>query len=276
MCKPRWNCLLSAAVCVFCVIQAATGAAQVFSDTENPCSPVVSFPTIEGEIKVAVIWSNLLKGRADILTNPTRSFDFMQDWNMPRGAVFVDTMLRLQVGPFSGRMHYNMRSYSGTAVFSDLGTTGDARFDYSGLRFGWDFDPLRWGRSRIGLNMDFDAYSPSLAVGGTLGGGFQVTGPSAMTLGFHAVFTPDYDTYGFSATAEARARWPVTGSEIIDWEIAGGLKAPETTLGTIALRSGYRRTTIEFKNGILFNMVPVRSEVEVVLGGWFGELVYYY
>jgi hypothetical protein len=78
--------------------------------------------------------------------------------------------------------------------------------------------------------------------------------------------------------AEARARWPIAGTQVTDWEVSLGLKTPETILGTTALKGGYRRTSIEFNDHRHqhWNNVTVPTNLNVVLGGWFVELAYYY
>jgi hypothetical protein len=182
-----------------------------------------------------------------------------------------------------------MRYFKGDRGFTGtLAGDGVAAFDYTGLRLGGDFDVVRWNGSRVGIDMDYDLYHPQLSVtsflrlqGGQTGA-VILTGPTALTLGFHVVYNPSYNLYGITPIAEGRARWSISGSDVTDWEVAGGLKSPETPLGTVAVRSGYRHTNISFRDlGIAPVSAPlpeptVRAQVEVTMGGWFGELVYYY
>ncbi|AFM27688.1 hypothetical protein [Desulfomonile tiedjei] len=268
--------------------------AQVFPGLANPFSPVFSFPPLQGEAKASLIWVQLLKGK-ETIPAAFQTFQFRDDWGMERSATFLDAMVRLQVGPFSARLNYGMRYFKGgegSAAAPPLpgGTVGQAAFDYTGLRIGGDFDVFRWSCSRIGIDMDYDLYRPTLNVSGIITGPSvwrttEVSGPSALTLGFHVVLCPTYNAYGFSPIAEGRARWSIAGTNVTDWEIAGGVKTVETVLGVVALRSGYRSTTIQFKdwttvltvtNGQITVGTPWRAEVDVAMGGWFGELVYYY
>lgn len=282
MYRVSFLCLCLASALAFGLSQPAVSpcVAQDFPGLANPFSPVFSFPPLQAEVRGSLIWMRLLKGK-EVAGNQV--LDFKSFWGMDPGALFLDSMVRLQVGPFSARLHQSMRYFKGTDSFlGPLAGIGVAEFDYTGLRIGGDFDVLRWNRSRVGIDMDYDLYHPQLAVTqATL-----LTGPSALTIGFHLVYNPSYNLYGFTPVAEGRARWSILGSDVTDWEVAGGLRSPETVLGTMAIRSGYRHTTVEFRDWLgtfpsppsvpVSVTVPVRAQVDVTMGGWFGELVYYY
>lgn len=294
MYRVSFLCLCLAAALAFGLSQPAVSpcVAQDFPGLANPFSPLFSFPPLQAEAKGSLIWMRLLKGK-EVAGN--RTFDFRDFWGMDSGALFLDSMVRLQIGPFSARLHQSMRYFKGDHGFTpDLVSFGVAAFDYTGLRIGGDFDVLRWNRSRIGIDMDYDLYHPELSVTSFLPGvnvvtgrqhqgAIQLTGPTALTLGFHVVYNPSYNLYGFSPVAEGRARWSILGSDVTDWEIAAGLKSPETVIGTMALQTGYRQTAVSFKDwgfvpqaSIGSPQGPVRAQVDVTMGGWFGELVYYY
>jgi hypothetical protein len=276
--------LCLAAVLAFTMLPGASFcAAQDFPGLMNPFSPLFSFPPLQGEAKATIIWANLLKGKETIQTTPVRVLDFKDFWGMDKGATFIDALVRLQMGPLSARLNYAMRYFKGIPFNpgnTQLNSTVEAAFDYTGLRIGGDFDVLRWGRSRIGIDMDYDLYHPMLTATSLS----ELTGPSALTLGFHAVYNPSYNLYGFSAVAEGRARWSVVGSTVTDWEVAGGLRSPETVLGVMAIRSGYRQTKVSFNDWLGSNVqptpvllpTPAYTNVDVTMGGWFGELAYYY
>jgi hypothetical protein len=286
-------CLCLAAALAFGLSQPAVSpcVAQDFPGLANPFSPLFSFPPLQAEAKGSLIWMRLLKGK-EVAGNQT--FDFRGFWGMDSGAMFLDSLVRLQVGPFSARLHQSMRYFKGDRGFTpNLAAFGVAAFDYTGLRIGGDFDVLRWNRSRIGIDMDYDLYHPQLSVTSFLqpppgvappvSGAIILTGPTALTVGFHVVYNPSYNLYGFSPVAEGRARWSILGSEVTDWQVAGGLKSPETVIGTMALQFGYRQTTVGFKDWGFVPLAvtgtpqgPVRAQIDVTMGGWFGELVYYY
>jgi hypothetical protein len=282
--------LCLAAAAVFCVLQPAVSpcVAQDFPGLANPFSPLFSFPPLQAEAKGSLIWMRLLNGK-EVAGN--QSFDFRNFWGMDAGALFVDSTVRLQVGPFSARLEYAMRYFKGDRGFTGTRAgDGVAAFDYTGLRLGGDFDVVRWNGSRVGIDMDYDLYHPQLSVTSVLPpqqnvpatGAIQLTGPTALTLGFHVIYNPSHNLYGLSPAAEGKARWSISGSDVTDWEVAGGLKSPETVIGTMAIRSGYRHTSISFRDwGIAPVSTPptgptVRAQVDVTMGGWFGELAYYY
>jgi len=175
-----------------------------------------------------------------------------------------------------------MRDYIGTRPVTNVPDRpyGEARFEYTGLRLGGDLDVVQWGRSRVGVNMDYDLYVPdfraSINETTRFSPGKQINGTSALTLGVHAVYNPTFNLYGISSVGEVRARWPILGTEITDWEVSAGLKSAETALGSVALRGGYRRTNIEFYDTETYNGAGVSTEFNAAIGGWFGEMVYYY
>ena len=275
--RARFVSMCLAAILVFILIPSVNICeGQDFPGLVNPFSPVFSFPPLQGEAKASLIWVGLNKGKESISSAPVPVvLDFKKFWEMDDRALFIDMMLRLQMGPFSGRLQYAMRYFKGRPGATNV----EAAFDYTGIRIGGDFDVLRWGRSRVGIDIDYDLYHPVL----TATQMSELTGPTAMTLGFHAAYNPSYNLYGFTAVAEGRARWSVLGSQVTDWEVAGGLRSPETVLGTIALRSGYRCTSVQFSDWLSSTLpvvglppIPVRTTVDVSFGGWFGEFVYYY
>jgi hypothetical protein len=51
-------------------------------------------------------------------------------------------------------------------------------------------------------------------------------------------------------------------------DLAGGVKTPETVLGSVALRGGWRYTTVELANA--------GYDVNLNWSAIFGELIYYY
>jgi hypothetical protein len=277
-----WLMIVIAGVGGFLFHAGATSAvAQGFPGLLDALSPLFSFPRLEAEARVTPIWTRLLYAKL-VAPSLQMSWDLKDDFALQSSVLFLDSMVRLQVGRLSFRTHYNVRDYKGTTPLTNLPgrAFGEARFDYSGLRLGGDFDVFQWGRSRVGVNMDYDLYTPnftaSINEANRASAGKQIFGTSALTLGMHLVYNPTFNVYGISAVGEARARWPIMGTEVTDWEVSGGLKSAETVLGSVALRSGYRRTTIEFSDTAVFNNVGAATEFDAAIGGWFGELVYYY
>jgi hypothetical protein len=265
-------------------VEMNSAVAQDFPGLLDPFSPVFSFPRLQAEAQVRLIGTRLLYGKVVIpRVQFQSSWDLKDDFGMGPDALFLDSMVRLQVGRISFRICYNLRDYTGTTPVTYLPNRpfGEARFDYSGLRLGGDFDVFQWGRSRVGVNLDYDLYVPNFTASlyqadNPATSGRQINGAAALTLGMHLVYNPTYCLYGISGVAEARARWPVSGAEVSDWEVSAGLKSPETALGSVALRGGYRRTTIEFHDTEAYNNVGASTEFDAAIGGWFGEMVYYY
>ncbi len=258
---------------------ASSAAAQDFPGLLDAFSPLFSFPRLEAEARVTPIWTRLLSGKV-VVPSLQRSWDLKDDFSEEPSVLFLDSMVRIGIGRLSFRVHYNLRDYKGSTPLTNLPNRpfAEARFDYSGLRLGGDFDVFQWGRSRIGVNMDYDLYVPNFTASIVDNpAGKQINGTAALTLGMHLVYNPTFNLYGISAVGEARARWPIMGTEVTDWEVSAGLKSAETILGSVALRSGYRRTSIAFSDTEIYNNnVGASTEFDAVIGGWFGELVYYY
>jgi hypothetical protein len=258
-----------------------SAAAQDFPGLLDAFSPLFSFPRLEAEARVTPIWTSLLYAKL-VVPSLQVSWDLKDDFALEPNVLFLDSMLRIQVGRFSFRTHYNVRDYKGSTPVTNLQNRpfGEARFDYLGLRLGGDFDVLQWGRSRVGVNMDYDLYAPSFTAsiyqGNPASAGKQINGTAALTLGMHVVYNPTFSLYGISGIGEARARWPILGTEVTDWEVSAGLKSAETVLGSIALRTGYRRTSIAFQDTEVYNNVGASTDFDAAIGGWFGEMVYYY
>jgi hypothetical protein len=274
--------LLIVGVGGFLLVGVTTSAvAQDFHGLLDAFSPFFSFPRLEAEARVTPIWTYLLYGKVSV-PGQQLTWDLKDDFALEPNVLFLDSMVRIQIGRLSFRTHYNVRDYKGSTPVTNLPNRpfAEARFDYSGLRLGGDFDVLQWGRSRVGVNMDYDLYSPtftaSINQANPASAGKQISGAAALTLGMHLVYNPTFNLYGISAVGEARARWPISGTEVTDWEVSGGLKSAETALGSVALRSGYRRTSIEFHDTEVYNNVGASTVFDAAIGGWFGELVYYY
>ena len=96
----------------------------------------------------------------------------------------------------------------------------------------------------------------------------MVEGEAAMTVGVHADYSPSQFYYGMNPIFDANFRWPVLGTQVTDLRLAAGVKFPKTVLGIWALKLGYRKTSLEFRDS--------SGRVDVSFGGFFGELAYYY
>jgi len=258
-----------------------TAAAQGFAGLFDVFSPLYTLPPLHSETRVTPIWTWLIDGKARV-PSLGLSWDLRKDMGLSKSTLFLDTMVRIQVGRISLRFIYNVRDFKGSSDFFAVQDRpiGETRLDYSGWRFGSDVDLIQGNGLRLGANVDYDVFQPSFTAtfveADLVARGKKLTDASPMTVGFHVVLTSPVNLYGVAGTCEARARWPVLGAHVTEWELCGGLRLPESIWGTVALRTGYRRMSLEFKDRILYNGNPASAEFEVAVGGWFGEMVYYY
>jgi hypothetical protein len=253
-------------------------AAQGFRGILDTLSPLVTMPTVQGEVQLRPIWMKVASGHNSI-PSLGLSWDLRDDFGLVDPSLFLDLMFRLQVGRLGFRLQSNMADFSGQRRFMNQPgqLSGGARLEYSGIRLGWDVDILSWGRSRAGLDLDYDYFLARFTESiETPGGGKKIIGKEALTIGVHAAFVPSYNLWGISPVLEVRARRPLAGSVVSEVEIAAGLIGPETVLGVTGIRGGFRRTSISFKADQFYNNVEVKSEFDTTLEGLFGELVYYY
>jgi len=210
------------------------------------------------------------------------SWDLKRDMALERDGIFFDWMTRLQVGRWSARLAGNMRDFKGMVEHQTAPArpAGETRLEYDGLRVGGDLDFVQWNGSRVGVNVDVDLYAPffwtTVVEGDLVARGKKITSDWATTMGVHVVLMSGPTFRGIAGVVEARARWPIRGCSVTDWEIGAGFTLPELQFGTIGFRSGYRRTSLEFKDRVSFNGNLVTTEFQIDMGGWFGELVYYY
>ena len=235
----------------------------------NPHSPFIFPPLFRAEVSASPIWVTMSSGKVSGADVPD-SWDLKDVFNFDNSGTFIDFMVRLQAGRFSVRGHYEGRDFSGEKHFQDDpdAPLATARFSYPGVRIGGDMDLAHWQLSRIGVNIDYDVLSPTFTEASETAEGFKMTGSAPLTLGVHGTYNPTRSYCGISPMLQFRARWPVSGAELTEVMLAAGLRAPETLLGSVAWKSGYRHTLIDFgADGRTF---------DITLDGWFSELAYYY
>lgn len=257
-------------------LSGSPAVAQDLSGLEG-YSPVISLPWLRGEMKGRVTWVQPISGNQNI-PDLGINWDLKDNFDLSTGHWLVDYMLRVQLSRLSGRFAYEIRDFTGTAPFQNVPgqPSGGARFTYTGIRLGADFDIVQRNRSRFGIDMDFDLYSPNFTESIQTSGGKSITGPAAITLGIHGVYNPVFCFWGVSTILEGRARWPISDTKVTDWELSAGLVSPETMLGTMALKGGYRHTRVQFKDSQAFQGANLSTDFDIVMSGVFGELVYYY
>lgn len=256
---------------------AVPASAQYFYELMGMIPPIFSLSNPKGEIRLRAMYVNLASGKETIpQRNLTRSL--RDDYGMTSNSLFVDTMARIQAGRFSFRGHLDFCEFTGNRPYGNQPgqLRADARFEYSGFRLGGDFDIVQWYESRIGVNLDYDIYNAYFSEAIYTRGGRKISTAGPITIGAHVVLCPPMNYLGVWPVLEGRARWSVSGPTMTDWEVAGGLRSAETLLGSIALRGGFRSTSLSFEDNVsaINNLPPTR--LDVVLDGWFGEVVYYY
>jgi len=256
---------------------APIATAHSFYGLADPLSPLVWPPAFRGELQGKATYMTLQKGTQSIPALGI-SWSLKEDFGLNQTNFFVDSMARFQLNRLSFRIAYEVRDYNVTGPVlgrPDL-REAEARFSYSGIRLGGDFDVVQRNLTRAGVSVDYDLYNPTFNEGVRTIGGKKFVGEAAGTVGIYAVYNPLVTYYGVSPIFEGRVRWPVLGSSVTDLELAAGVTTPTTVLGTMALKFGYRRTDVSMKGGQMFNNSPVRTNFDALMTGWFGELAYYY
>lgn len=269
--------------------------AQDFWSFENLYSPFMSFPLLHGEAKLTPIVVGLQKGYFGF-TSPTGSSyggDLYNYYQMNGSNLFLDVMVRFQLGRFSSRTYFERREFAGLRKIYSNGSQSVAgsALDYWGCREGGDIDIFLGNKSRVGFNFDYSLYGPTFTVfipGDSPSNNsnvpanasplpFKVMGPPhSGTIGAHAIYNPVWDIYGMGLVVEAWAHWPIFGTALTDYEISGGLKSPETVLGSFALTAGFRWTSISFALNATDYAGLGDVNLNATWDGVFGSLVYYY
>jgi hypothetical protein len=257
---------LSLTVCLGAGFLVQPTAAQSFGF--DSFSPLVWFPSLEGEVKVRPIAVHIGSGTLSGTPNPTDGGSLRDTFYLNQSELFADTMVRLQLSRLSIRGAYAPRDF---AAFGPRGPR-EARLSYTGIVVGMDFDVIQWNRTRLGLDVDYDLFAPRFTypIPGNMSA--RISGGNAITVGFHATYNPLRTLWGLSGIAEVRARWPISDTQVTDWEIAAGFASPTTVIGSWSLMAGYRNTRLSFKE----DRGQARPLFDGTFEGWFGELVYYY
>ncbi len=263
----RFLLALSLTICLGAGFLVTSATAQSFG--LDAFSPLLWFPNLEAEVQVRPILVNIGSGALSSTRDPSNGGGLRDTFKLTRNELFVDIMARLQLSRLSFRIGYAPRDF---AAFRP-NFTKEARLTYTGIVLGADFDVIQWNRTRLGIDFDYDLFSPTFTypiVGQD--GVAKISGQNAVTLGFHASYNPLRTLWGMSPIAEFRARWPVSDTQVTDWEVAAGVASPNTVIGSWSLMGGYRNTRLGFKE----EREGFRPAVDCTFDGWFGELAYYY
>jgi len=253
------------------------GLAQTGPGIFDFWSPFLTFQPLAGEIQIRPIYA-WVTGGENSMSSLGLSWDLKEDFSLVAPKAYIDIMARAQVGRVSFRANLDILEFEGTLKFRKDPTrhSAAARFESTGFRFGAEVDLLQWDKSRFGLNADYYIYSPIFTEAIHTAGGKKIIGQSPVTVGIHGAFKPRISYYGMCASLEARARWPLTGAQVTEWEICAGVESAETFVGSIGLRGGYRSASMKFKDSQLYNGQEVSTSFRIVTEGVFAELVYTY
>jgi len=272
------SALVVSAACLLLIWSASATCAQNVLSPASVFSPFVFVPGLRGEFKASVIRVGLHRGNQTIPSQGIH-WDLRKHFHMVSENVFADVMAAFRIGRFGLRVHADTRDFVGIDNFRNDPNLprAVARLEFSGIRLGADIDVFQWLGARAGINTDYCLYRPLFSEAiQTDGGGKKIIGEAPITAGFHVFFEPPFNVYGFSAVLEAWWRWPVAGAELTDMEFSAGVKGLETVLGSMALKVGYRESSLEFPSLQNFNNVQVPTAFDASFTGWFLELAYYY
>lgn len=225
----------------------------------NPWSPFVWPPRIDGEVRFRAIGLTMTQGKFW-----DRAVDFYADLNKDLGivdqVVTVETMARVQLSRLSLRVHYE------AYVRGFVGQWGE--LDWPPFRLGADVDFFSRNGLRLGADVDGSVNHPVFTYSHPQHAPERISFGRPLTAGVYLAYNP-FGTGGLSPSLETRARWPVRQySRVTEYEIAAGLKTPQTVLGRGALRGGWRYTEIECRER--------QKELSAKWSGVFAEYVFLY
>jgi hypothetical protein len=257
---------LAIAVCmvVLCVIGAVQPASAQYFGVLDALTPLAWYPSVEGQIAARLTWVSIASGS---VSGPEGG-SLTDTFHLNKNQLFLDSMARFQLSRVSIRTIYEPRDVAGYR----LGFDTEARLTYSGFRLGGDIDIIQCNKTRFGLDMDYDFYSPRLVYPTNLSQfPHAINGTNALTMGVHGVYNPLETIFGVTPIVEARFRWPIAGTQVTDWEFSGGIASPSSLMGSWSLTAGYRNTQLSFSTGGAPDL-----KFDCAFQGWFGELAYYY
>jgi len=278
----RWSgrrCLLALALgLLFFGWELPKAAAQDLFGIGNPGSPYIFFSGIEGEARITPIWMQVSSGKQTVPAIGA-VWHLRDTFAIRQGHFFLDTMLKVGARRIFARTHYEPREFVGNTNFmnSPFASEAQARLEYSGLRIGGDVDLLRRFGAVAGIDIDYDLYRPVFSESiRTPGGGKKIEGPNALTVGFHFGYGRLISPYGLAVVCDGRSRWSVSGTQVNDYEIGGGLRGPDSMLGAWAVKFGYRQTSLEFPRPQMFSGLAVSTHFEAVMSGWYVQFNFFY
>lgn len=222
-------------------------------------SPFIFPPIFRAEARGGPLYWNIWGSVEDPTTGT--DLDFQDDLGMIKYGFLFNFALRLQVGRASARGHWDIYFRNFRGADSDL--------KLPTFRFGVDYDLISRPNFRLGLNLDVHEPRPQIKLNDPrVGGRYDINGGRPFTGGFHAEINPS-NLGNMSASLFASYRMSLrTSSKLDELEVAAGLRTPETMLGTLGLRGGWRFSRYNFQGSGL--------EIKSTMSGYFLEMVYFY
>ena len=279
--------LLAGLLCVVSLVASphdakAQGVFGYFTDN------LVYMPQLTGEARITPIVMRVTQGSESVFTkndpqNPTKALSLTSDLGFNEETpIFLDAMFQAGLGRFSFRFFFEQRNFTGRRYLLGDGAHRVARFEYSGIRLGVGADVIKRPALKAGIAVDYDLYNPIFTNAIPFNGGTlwarRLVGDPACTLGAYVSYTAPVNYAGLAPTFDASYNKSVMGSEVTDYRIAGGIELPTTILGTLALKTGYRRTNVQYSDKQYYDGSnnSQGTLVDITFGGIFAEIAYYY
>ena len=275
--------LLAGLLCVVSLVAfphaaKAQGVFGYFTDN------LIYMPQLTGEARITPMVMRVTQGSESLYTgNGTKSLSFTSDLGFNEETpIFLDAMFQAGLGRFSFRFFFEQRNFTGRRYLLGDGAHREARFEYSGIRLGVGADVIKRPALKAGVALDYDLYNPiftnAIPFNVTNLWARRLVGDPACTLGAYVSYTIPVNYAGLAPTFDASYNKSIMGSEVTDYRIAGGIELPTTILGTLALKTGYRRTNVQYSDKQYYdsNNNSQGTLVDITFGGIFAELAYYY
>jgi hypothetical protein len=224
----------------------------------DPTSPFIFPPIFRAQARGGpMLWQTW-----GTITDTTSGYeiDFTDDLDMLDRGFLFNFALRLQIGRASARGHWDI-------YYRNIEGGGSNELELPAFRFGVDYDLISRPNMRIGLNLDVHERRPRITFDDAVLGRNRIVGNRPFTGGFHAEVNPA-NLGNMAASLFASYRMSLrTSSKLDELEVAAGLRTPETMLGTLGLRTGWRYSRYNFGDNL---------DIKATMSGYFLEMVYFY
>jgi hypothetical protein len=226
----------------------------------DPTSGYFFLPPLQAELRIRCLYQ-FMSGELERISTGER-VELADELGLVHTTVIVQPMGRIQIGRLSLRLYGDMYT-------REIKSPGGSTIYWPTIWFGSDFDVIERETWSAGLTFDITPMFPSFTIGPNPLGELAFHSVRPTTVGLFFRYNPP-DLGGITPSIEARIRRSTrTGTRLNEGDISVGLKTPETVLGTVALRAGWRYTTITAHDEGDFAIYPNFS-------AYFFDLVHYY